>query len=94
MSYIMSKKTPVVKIFFTPHFRCGTFFENTMHALSKRNVLPRKELPGYLSLSLRTVDTLLKEGVLPKIRLSKRRIGVLKTDVDAYIQRNRQNAAE
>ena len=52
-------------------------------------VLRPKELPAKLNVSMATVNRLLAKGALPKIKLSQKCIGVLQTDIDAYLQKNR-----
>jgi excisionase family DNA binding protein len=44
----------------------------------------------YLNISASTMRRLLEVGSIPKIRLSKSAFGILKTDLDAFIQQNRQ----
>lgn len=53
-------------------------------------IVRRKELPAYLKISMPTIDRLLRDGVLPKIQITKKLVGVLKTDLDAYLSKNRR----
>ena len=52
-------------------------------------ILRRSELPAYLKVSMPTIDRMLRDGVLPKVQITQVRVGVLKTDVDAYLLQNR-----
>jgi excisionase family DNA binding protein len=46
----------------------------------------------YLNISASTMRRLLEAGSIPKIRLSKSAFGVLRSDLDAYIQKSRTAA--
>ena len=52
-------------------------------------VVAIKEVARRLSLSLRAVRTLLAAGELPYVQISKRRIGVLESDLAAFINARR-----
>ena len=52
----------------------------------EKNFLTRKELAAYLGISTSSLDRARKSGDLPQaIKLSVRRIGWRKSDVDAYL---------
>jgi excisionase family DNA binding protein len=57
--------------------------------MNQSPILRRKELTAYLKISMPTVDRLLRDKVLPKIQLTPKLVGVLKTDVDAYLLQNK-----
>jgi excisionase family DNA binding protein len=57
--------------------------------MNQSPILRRTELPAYLKISMPTVDRMLRDNVLPKIQITQKLVGVLKTDVDAYLLQNR-----
>ena len=57
--------------------------------MNQSPILRRTELPAYLKISMPTIDRLLAAGTLPKIQITQKLVGVLKTDVDAYLSKNR-----
>ncbi len=48
----------------------------------------RKEAADYLRLSLRTFDTLVAEGRIPKYRVSVQRVVFRRDDLDDYVKAN------
>lgn len=52
-------------------------------------ILRRKDLTSYLNVSMPTSDRLLRDKVLPKIQITQKCVGVLRTDVDAYLLENK-----
>lgn len=48
-----------------------------------------KELTTIFNVSRTVINKLLKSGALPKIQISARCIGVLQSDIDAYLQNQR-----
>jgi hypothetical protein len=53
--------------------------------MNNSTVLRPQQIKKYLNASISTVSNLLATGKLPKIKLPDNSIGVLKTDLDAYI---------
>jgi len=57
--------------------------------------LTRRESAEYLRVSLRTFDDLVSRNLFPKFRVSRGRVVFRRTDLDAYVTRNRvENASE
>lgn len=63
---------------------------NRVGAEVESPVLSARAAADYLGLGLRTLRMLSESDKLPVVRLSPRRIGFLKSDLDAYIERQRQ----
>jgi predicted DNA-binding transcriptional regulator AlpA len=57
--------------------------------MDNKTVLRRKDLTSYLNVSMPTVDRMLRDKVLPKIHITQKCVGVLRTDVDAYLLENK-----
>lgn len=55
----------------------------------QHEVLTRKETAALLRCSLVTLDRLANAGKISKIQLTPRRIGILKSDITAYLQSQR-----
>ena len=53
------------------------------------NVLLRKEAAAQLRISLNALGTLVKKGAIKQIQLTKQRVGILQTDIDAYLTAQR-----
>lgn len=65
--------------------------------MSQNSIKTRHEAAEILRVSVFTIDRLGKRGAIPRVFLSpgkKPRIGFLQSDLDAYIERQRQNAAQ
>lgn len=52
-------------------------------------VLTKKQAAEILCMSVQTIDKLIKNNGLPKVQLSVRRIGIMKSDIDAYLTAQR-----
>lgn len=52
-------------------------------------VLRKKEAAQLLSISITGLGRLLANGKIAKIQITPRRIGILKSDLDQFIQSNR-----
>ena len=55
-------------------------------------VLSKNTTAGRLSVSVRTLEKLAKQGLIQKIQVSERRVGFLESDVAAYLQSRRAPA--
>ena len=49
-------------------------------------VLSKPQTATVLGVHLSTINRLIKSGKLPRIQLSDKRVGVLKADIDVYLQ--------
>jgi excisionase family DNA binding protein len=70
---------------------------NTVNRVNRETaspVLSSRAAADYLGIGLRTIRTLTEAGKLPCVRLSPRRIGYLRDDLDAYLQRQRRHGDE
>ena len=66
-----------------------------MHSTAPKpssRVLNSNEVVKLLGVSLRTLRGLLSQHELPFVRVSKRRIGVLETDLATFLERRRVSA--
>jgi excisionase family DNA binding protein len=54
-------------------------------------LLLKKEAAERMKISMTGLNVLLKDGKLPKVQLSPRRVAILESDVDNYIAANRLN---
>ncbi len=52
-------------------------------------VLLKKEAAEKARISLNALNTLIKQGKIPQVNLTARRRGILKSDLDAYLQSQR-----
>ena len=48
-------------------------------------VVPKIQAAIQLGVSIQTLDLMFKRGELPRIQVSVRRVGVLQSDITAYI---------
>lgn len=55
----------------------------------QNEILTRKEVAALLRCSLVTLDRLSNSGKLTKIRLTVKRVGFLRSDLDSYLQGQR-----
>jgi len=55
-------------------------------------LLSRQEAAQHLGVSVMTVSRTIKRGDLAAVRISPRRIGILRADLDAYIAARRSQA--
>ena len=55
-------------------------------------VLSGHSAAAYIGVGLRTLQMLTAAGKIPRVQLSPRRIGYLRRDLDAYIDRQRTKA--
>jgi hypothetical protein len=58
------------------------------------NVLNREQASSAIGISINSLDTLIKKGLIAKVQLSPRRIGIMREDLDAYLQSIRTGGAE
>jgi predicted DNA-binding transcriptional regulator AlpA len=59
----------------------------------QNEILTRKEVAALLRCSLVTLDRLSNSGKLTKIRLTFKRVGFLKSDLDLYLKDQRMEVA-
>ena len=52
-------------------------------------VLLKKEAAKQLKIGLTSLNTLIKKGAIKQIQLTKQRVGILQTDIDAYLTAQR-----
>jgi predicted site-specific integrase-resolvase len=57
----------------------------------KELLLLKKEAAERMKISMTGLNILLRDGKLPKVQLSQRRVAILESDVDNYIAANRLN---
>ncbi len=59
-------------------------------------VLTKNQAATQLSVGIQTLDKMFKRGELPRIQVTTRRVGVLQSDINAHLEKNRktQNAAQ
>ncbi len=59
-------------------------------------VLTKNQAATQLSVSIQTLDKMFKRGDLPRIQVTTRRVGVLQSDINAHLEKNRkiQNVAQ
>jgi excisionase family DNA binding protein len=64
---------------------------NSKNAPEERGgpVLRPTAAASYLTIGLRTLRTLAESGKIPVVRLSPRRIGFLRSDLDRYVAQQR-----
>ena len=56
-------------------------------------ILSKKQTAELLGVHVTTVHNLLMLGEIPRVQLSARRIGMLRSDIDSYIQNHRTTAS-
>ena len=56
-------------------------------------VLLKPEAATYLKISMTALGRLIKEGYIAKVQLTPRRVRILKSDLDAYLQSKRVEIA-
>lgn len=63
--------------------------------MNSSTVLTKNQAAAQLSISVQTLDKMFKRGDLPRIQVTTRRVGVLQSDINAHLEKNRktQNAA-
>ena len=59
-----------------------------------QELLTRKEAAGYLRMSLRTFDSLVAEGRLPKYRVSRQLVRFRREDLDSYVEGSQEEPDE
>lgn len=52
-------------------------------------VFLKPEAATYLKISMTALGRLIKDGCIAKVQLTPRRVGILKTDLDAYLKSKR-----
>ena len=52
-------------------------------------ILSKPQAANLLGVHIATVHRLIKSGAIPHIKISISRIGILRTDIDAYLQSRR-----
>ncbi|MEI7796711.1 MAG: hypothetical protein WCI06_08770 [Methylococcaceae bacterium] len=52
-------------------------------------VLTKNQAAAQLNISIPTLDKLFKNGDLPRIQLTVRRVGVLQSDITQHLEKNR-----
>ena len=52
-------------------------------------ILSKPQAANLLGVHVATVHRLIKSGSIPHIKISVSRIGILRTDIDAYLQSRR-----
>lgn len=52
-------------------------------------ILSKPQVANLLGVHIATVHRLIKSGAIPHIKISISRIGILRTDIDAYLQSRR-----
>ena len=52
-------------------------------------VLTKNQAAAQLSVSIQTIDKMFKRGQLPRIQLTERRVGVLQSDINSYLENRR-----
>ncbi|MDD5229143.1 MAG: hypothetical protein PHN45_04335 [Methylococcales bacterium] len=57
------------------------------------SVLNREQAASAIGISINGLDLLIKKKLIAKVQLSPRRVGILKTDLDAYLQSIRSGGA-
>lgn len=58
------------------------------------NILNREQAASAIGISINSLDILIKKGRIAKVQLSPRRIGIMKADLDAYLQSIRTGGTE
>ena len=53
------------------------------------NVLTKMEAATQLSISVQTLDKMFKRGDLPRVQLTTRRVGVVQSDLNEYLENRR-----
>jgi excisionase family DNA binding protein len=62
--------------------------------ISKNQItLSRNQAADVLGVNPSTIDRMIKKGKLPKVQITDMRIGILKTDIDAFVLANRSQVA-
>jgi hypothetical protein len=57
--------------------------------MNSNNVLTKNQAAAQLSVSIQTIDNLFKRGDLPRIQVTLRRVGVLQSDLNSYLENRR-----
>lgn len=70
-----------------------THAQNIKEATNQSLLITRRDAATRYALSLRTVDSLLSDGVLPAVRLSARCIRIPREQADAALMRFRTGGA-
>ncbi len=58
------------------------------------NVLNREQAASAIGISINSLDNLVKKGLIAKVQLSPRRIGIMRADLDNYLQSIRSGGME
>lgn len=61
-----------------------------MRSISQNQItFSRHQTAEQLGVHVATVDRLIKDGKLPRVKITNRRVVVLKKDIDAFLKKNR-----
>jgi predicted site-specific integrase-resolvase len=55
-------------------------------------VLTKNQAAAQLSVSIQTLDKMFKRGELPRIQVTVRRVGILQSDINNLLEKNRVTA--
>ena len=50
----------------------------------------RHQVAEHLGIHVATVDRLIKDGKLPRVKITNTRVVILKKDIDAFLKKNRE----
>ena len=57
--------------------------------MQTKTVLSKMEAATQLSISVQTLDKMFKRGDLPRVQLTTRRVGVVQSDLNEYLENRR-----
>ena len=57
--------------------------------MQTKTVLSKMEAATQLSISVKTLDKMFKRGDLPRVQLTTRRVGVVQSDLNEYLEKRR-----
>ena len=57
--------------------------------MQTKTVLTKMEAATQLSISVQTLDKMFKRGDLPRVQLTTRRVGVVQSDLNEYLENRR-----
>lgn len=60
--------------------------------MNSNTVLTKNQAAAQLSVSIQTLDKMFKRGDLPRIQVTTRRVGVLQSDINNHLEKNRATA--
>jgi predicted DNA-binding transcriptional regulator AlpA len=58
--------------------------------MQANTVLSKNQAAAQLSVSIQTLDKMFKRGDLPRIQITVRRVGVLQSDINSHLEKNRR----